>query len=107
MEESPSTSSQSVAAVEVSDEADDVSGFTFDPELDFCGGTQGALGRFAEDWLLSLDRNTIVSLSLFLTYIVTAILNLFNNFVQCFICFLLTCLKLFLYEVSMIHRIYI
>ena len=75
LEELPSTSSQSVAAVEVLDEADDASDFTFDPELDSCGGTQGALGRFADDWLLSLDRDTIVSLSLFLTYNLVNLIN--------------------------------
>jgi hypothetical protein len=40
-----------------------------------CGGSAGTLGRFAEDWLLSLDRDNVVSLSLFLTYNLVGLMN--------------------------------
>ena len=72
----PSASSaQSDCALEALRDTDDTSDFTFDPDFDSCGASHGSLGRFVEDWLLSLDRDTTVSLSLFLTYNLVNLMN--------------------------------
>ena len=74
----PESSSQSATAVELPQQGDDQSDFTYDPDFDSCGGSTGTLGQFAEDWLLSLDRDNIISLSLFLTYNLVSLMNFTN-----------------------------
>ena len=81
-DETPSTSGTSlqteprpVEHSETQEEGDDESDFTYDPELDLCGGSMGALGRFTEHWVMMLGRDDIVSLSLFLTYNLVSLMN--------------------------------
>ena len=70
-----SATPQSTVPSELQGEPGDESDFTYDPELDSCGGAVGALGQFAEDWVLSLDRDNVVSLSLFLMYNLVSLMN--------------------------------
>ena len=57
-------------------EESDRSDATFDPDQEATCSTDAILEQFVEDWLLTLDRDNIISLSLFLTYNLKSLLNL-------------------------------
>ena len=57
-------------------EESDRSDATFDPDQEATCSTYAILEQFVEDWLLTLDRDNIISLSLFLTYNLKSLLNL-------------------------------
>ena len=56
-------------------EESDRSDATFDPDQEPTCSTDAILEQFVEDWLLTLDRDNIISLSLFLTYNLKSLLN--------------------------------
>ena len=60
----------------VDPEESDRSDATFDPEQDATSSTEVILEQFVEDWLLTLDRDGVVSLSLFLQYHLKSLLSL-------------------------------
>ena len=68
----PTTSCASHA--ECSEESDR-SDATFDPEQETVKSPHALLERFVEDWVLTLDRENVVSLALFLTYHLVHLLN--------------------------------
>ena len=76
----PPTTSASAEATNttppvIDPEDSDRSDATYDPDKDATSSLDAGLAQFVEDWLLTLDRDTTISLSLFLQYNLTNLLS--------------------------------
>ena len=72
----PSTDATNTTPPVVDPEDSDRSDATYDPDKDATSSLDAVLAQFVEDWLLTLDRDTMISLGLFLQYNLTNLLSM-------------------------------